>query len=138
MGARNSGSLAATSITGAELIPALTLPTEPAAKSVSVTANSSGGVGPIERERRGAIRPAATPQAHSGWIGVSTKKAKTGGAAITALVPTGPADKAGLRVGDIIVDLNGAAITDQDFDAEIATYKPGTNIVVSFMRGAAR
>jgi hypothetical protein len=120
----------------AELIPGTTPPTEPARKSVSVTANSSGGVGPIERDRRGAIQPAATPQPHSGWIGVSTKKAKTGGASITALVPTSPADEAGLRVGDIIMDLNGAAITDQDFDAEIATYKPGTNIVVSFMRGA--
>jgi hypothetical protein len=120
----------------AELIPGTTPLTEPAKKSVSVTANSSGGVGPIERERRGAIQPAATPQAHSGWIGVSTKSAKTGGASITALVPTGPADKAGLRVGDIIMDLNGTSITDQDFDAEIATCKPGTNIVISFMRGA--
>jgi len=34
------------------------------------------------------------------------------------------------------MDLNGTSITDQDFDAEIATCKPGTNIVISFMRGA--
>jgi hypothetical protein len=122
----------------AELIPGTTPSSEPARKSVSVTANSSGGAGPIERDRRGAIQPAATPQPHSGWIGISTKKAKTGGASITAVAPTGPADKAGLRIGDIIMDLNGASITDQDFDADIARCEFGSKVRVGYMRDAWR
>ena len=70
-----------------------------------------------------------------GWIGVSTKSASNG-AVVTALVPDGPAAKAGIRVGDIIQGLNGTIVKNKNFDAEIAAFKPGTSIVVSFMRAA--
>jgi S1-C subfamily serine protease len=43
------------------------------------------------------------------------------------------ADKAGLRIGDIIMDLNGASITDQDFDAEIARCEFGSKIRLGYI-----
>jgi serine protease Do len=54
---------------------------------------------------------------------------------ITEVFPDGPGAKAGLKVGDIIQSVNGTTVKD-DFETAIATYKPGTNIVVSFMCGA--
>jgi hypothetical protein len=71
-----------------------------------------------------------------GWIGVATQQATSGGALVTAVFPDGPGARAGLKVGDIIQKLNEAPLKDEDFEAEIATYKPGTNIVIGFMRGA--
>jgi membrane-associated protease RseP (regulator of RpoE activity) len=122
----------------AELIQGATPPSEPVRKSIAVTANTSGGSSPIEPDRRAAIQPVAAPQAHPGWIGVSTKKARSGGASITALVPNSPAAKAGLKIGDIIMDLNGASITDQDFDAEIARCELGSRLRLGYMRDAWR
>jgi len=57
------------------------------------------------------------------WIGISGKKLpsgwsallgipQSGAAVITAVFPGGPADLAGLQVGDIIVSMNGSAIVD--------------------------
>jgi S1-C subfamily serine protease len=43
-----------------------------------------------------------------------------------------------LRIGDIIMDLNGASITDQDFDAEIARCEFGSKIRVGYIRDAWR
>jgi S1-C subfamily serine protease len=54
---------------------------------------------------------------------------------ITEVFPDGPGAKAGLKVGDIIQSVNGTTVKD-DVETAIATYKPGTNIVVGFMRGA--
>jgi C-terminal processing protease CtpA/Prc len=68
------------------------------------------------------------------WIGVSTKKAKNGGAAISSLVRNGPAAKAGLKVGDVITQVNGTSATDQDFEAEIARYRSGSSLRISYMR----
>jgi S1-C subfamily serine protease len=54
------------------------------------------------------------------------------------VVANGPADKAGLKVGDVIVELNGSPIADQDFDAEIARCTFGSKIKVGYMRDAWR
>lgn len=44
------------------------------------------------------------------WIGVAMARG-SGGAAVTRVLPTSPAQKAGLRKGDLIIGLNGAAVT---------------------------
>jgi S1-C subfamily serine protease len=71
-----------------------------------------------------------------GSIGIATKPTTDGGAMVTAVLAGGPAERAGIRVGDIIQALNGAIVKGEGFDDEIATFKPGTKIVLSYMRGA--
>ncbi len=72
-----------------------------------------------------------------GWIGLSTKKDAEGRLAVVEVVPRSPADISGIKIGDFIVQLNGAAVKSHDqFDVEIASLKPGSQIRVSYMRGA--
>jgi hypothetical protein len=122
----------------AELIPGGAPSVEPVRKPVAVASNFASGSTPAEYSRRTTIQPIAAQQTHPGWIGVTTKRAKGGGTSITKIVANGPADKAGLKVGDVIVDLNGTPITDQDFDAEIARCAFGSKIRVGYMRDAWR
>jgi S1-C subfamily serine protease len=71
----------------------------------------------------------------SGWIGVATQQGPSG-VVVTAVFSDSPAAKAGLQIGDIIQKVNGQPLKDEDFDSQMRAYKPGTNIVVNFMRGA--
>jgi hypothetical protein len=69
-----------------------------------------------------------------GWIGISTKHTAGGGALVTAVMPDGPAAKAGLKVGDVINELDGTPVINQDFKTEIAKYKAGTKISIGYVR----
>ncbi len=72
-----------------------------------------------------------------GWIGLSTKKDAEGRLAVVEVAPQSPADRGGIKIGDFIVQLNGAAVKSHDqFDVAIASFKPGSQIRVSYMRGA--
>ena len=100
--------------------------------SAELVPGSAGGPQPVRLSQRSASVVVGTPP---GWIGVAAEPATSDGAVVTAVFPDGPGAKAGLKVGDIIQSVNGTTLKD-DFETAIATYKPGTNIVVSFMRGA--
>lgn len=51
---------------------------------------------------------------------------------IGAVVQGAPAEQAGLRQGDVIVRIDGFAISDQeDFANAIAALKPGQNVAVT-------
>jgi serine protease DegQ len=57
------------------------------------------------------------------------------GAQIALLLPGGPADQAGLKPGDIVVDFNGAAVEDEgDLRSREAALKPGTKVAVRALR----
>jgi C-terminal processing protease CtpA/Prc len=55
-----------------------------------------------------------------GWIGIATQLAASGGALVTAVFRDGPAERAGLKVSDIIQRLSGTPLKDQDFEGQIA------------------
>ncbi len=58
------------------------------------------------------------------------------GTLITAVVPGGPADKAGLRIGDIIVALNDSSVDNtSDFVGAIFVLKPGATARLAYIRG---
>ena len=56
------------------------------------------------------------------------------GVKILDVTPFGPAARAGLVVGDIIVAIDGIAVTsDETLNTELASRKPGSQVRVTFM-----
>jgi S1-C subfamily serine protease len=59
-----------------------------------------------------------------------------GGASAPAVVPNSPADKAGIKEGDIITKVNDQAIdTDNPLDATLSEFAPGDTVTVQLLRG---
>ncbi len=58
-----------------------------------------------------------------------------GGVDVTGIDPSGPAAKAGLQVGDVIVQIDNTQITDSTtFESVLATHNPGDQITVTVLR----
>jgi hypothetical protein len=73
-----------------------------------------------------------------GWIGVNTRDDDAGNVIIARLAPNSPATRAGLQLGDIIVQLNGAPVqSGERFYVAISRYSPGCAILLSYTRGAS-
>lgn len=59
------------------------------------------------------------------------------GAEIAAVTPGGPGSKAGLRVGDIVVEFNGKAIQDSNSLVDMVVHTaPGTSVPMKIVRDA--
>ena len=83
---------------------------------------------------------------HRGQLGVSIQPmtpelaSKFGlsdvqGVLVNSVIPNGPAAKAGLRQGDVIVDFNGAAVTDGNtLRNHVASTAPGTKVNLGIFR----
>ena len=61
------------------------------------------------------------------------------GLALAGVRPGSPADAAGLRAGDVIVALGGAAVHDlYSYSAALYSHQPGDTVVIEFVRGGAK
>jgi hypothetical protein len=124
----------------AELAPGsgVPLPANPASPGSSRKTYKVTGV-PAEEHRRVSSQSqnstAVIVETPPGWIGVLTKPTDDG-ALVASVFPHGPAAQAGLQVGDVIQRLNGVIVKGPGFDESIAKLKPGTKIVISYMRSA--
>ncbi len=59
----------------------------------------------------------------------------TTGALVGDVTPKGPADKAGLKSGDLLVEFNGAKVTDsRHLKLEVASTHPGQTVPVKILR----
>jgi serine protease Do len=57
------------------------------------------------------------------------------GALITAVSPDSPAEKAGLKVGDVILDINGAAVTERNqLRMQVSMMNPDQNVKLKVFR----
>lgn len=69
------------------------------------------------------------------WLGVTFVMTQDG-ARITSVVPESPADRAGLREGDVITEVEGEPITPQlPLDEAILSYHPGDHVEITYERG---
>jgi serine protease Do len=60
------------------------------------------------------------------------------GALVGDVVPQGPADKAGLKSGDIVTEFDGKAVKDsRHFRLQVARTKPGESVPVKLLRDGA-
>ena len=63
----------------------------------------------------------------------------TNGAVINKVNPNGPADKAGIEPGDVVVEFSGKAVKDSDsLVAMVVNTKPGTSVPVAIYRNNQR
>ncbi len=91
---------------------------------------------PINTAKRIAEELIATGDSKTPIIGVVLNTAYTGeGAEISEITPGGPAEKAGLRVGDVIIGFNDRQVADStELVVVIRSYAPGEQIEISVIR----
>ncbi|WP_418838707.1 DegQ family serine endoprotease [Parasutterella sp.] len=86
--------------------------------------------GKVSRGRLGILMQQLTPELAKSF---NLKEAK--GALIAQIEKDGPADKAGLRDGDIVIEYNGKPIADiRELSQAVASTKPGAKVKVKTMR----
>lgn len=86
--------------------------------------------GKVSRGRLGILMQQFTPELAKSF---NLKEAK--GALIAQIEKDGPADKAGLRDGDIVIEYNGKPIADiRELSQAVASTKPGAKVKVKAMR----
>jgi putative serine protease PepD len=108
----------------------------------SIRSESGGneGVGfaiPIDIAAASAARIVQGKSSASGYLGVSGTDPTLGraGALVNEVVSGGPADKAGLQVGDLVVSVNGHAVQSMDdLAAQIRLLEPGQKVQLGIVR----
>jgi putative serine protease PepD len=101
----------------------------------------SGSIGlgfsiPIDTAKRIAEELIATGDSQTPIIGVVLNTAFTGdGAEVSEITPGGPAEAAGVRVGDVITEFNGRQVADStELVVVIRSYAPGEEIEITLTR----
>lgn len=109
---------------------------QPAASKPSRLQEPSATLG---LEIRAETQPSGEVRISSGWIGVTTNDDAAKGVVIMRVLAGSAAEQAGLRVGDIIKEMDGVAVSSGiRFDVAIAHSKPGSQIRLTYMRGALK
>jgi putative serine protease PepD len=120
-----------------------------ASGSSSDSSGQSGSIGvgfaiPANVAQRVAKEIMSTGKATSGLLGASVAdatsdaKATTVGALIKSIVSGDAADKAGLKVGDVVTNFNGVPITSAtDLTAQVRTLAGGSTAQLTYVRGTA-
>ena len=102
---------------------------------------SSGNIGlgfaiPIDQARRTAQQLIASGQASYPVIGANVDMQFQGGARIDEVTAGSPAQRAGLRTGDVITSINSQPVdTAEALIVLIRTHRPGENVRLDFERG---
>jgi predicted metalloprotease with PDZ domain len=81
-----------------------------------------------------APRDREPPDKGPGYVGVTFEAADPESVMITEIRPDGPADKAGLRVHDIIRKFDGQTVGFDTFAKKIVRIRPGTVVPVQVQR----
>ncbi|GAA1198463.1 S1C family serine protease [Prauserella alba] len=109
--------------------------------STGSSSQESGNVGigfaiPIDQARRTADDIMQDGHATQTFIGAMVRDARQGGAAIAEVEPDSPADKAGLKGGDVVVKIGDRRVEGSDtLVAAIRTRAPGQQVTLTLEGG---
>jgi len=82
-------------------------------------------------------RMAGEPDPNAPFVGISARDAAGGGAEVTAVTPGQPADKAGVKVGDVVIKMAGQPVADWNgMIAMIRGRKATDKVTLTVKRGA--
>lgn len=80
-------------------------------------------------------RPAPGVKIGKPWLGASVEAQDDGSLVVKEVATTGPADQAGVKVGDRIYAVDGQKVSTLDeLSEKLSTKKPGDSVVLSLMR----
>lgn len=68
------------------------------------------------------------------WLGAS-HRAKDQGIELTAVFTDGPAERAGLEPGDVLIALDRLRVSDRNLKRRLARFEPGERVTASYFRG---
>ncbi|GAA2515683.1 S1C family serine protease [Pilimelia columellifera] len=107
------------------------------------TAGSQGNIGvgfaiPSDRVKRVADALKAGEKVTHPYLGVRLEAAESGGALVILVEPGSPADKAGIKRGDVITELGGRKITKQDdLISAVQSGKPNDKLNLTYTRNGS-
>ena len=94
---------------------------------------------PVDVVRRVTEQIIRSGSVRRGWVGVTIESPEPGEIRLARVTPGGPAEKAGLKVGDLIVALDGASIpTAESLVNLINMSPPDARLTFGIKRGEAR
>ena len=110
---------------------------------IQSTSNDNSGVGfavPSNTVRAVAADLIAGRKAEHSYLGIRIADRRNGAGAMVESVQAGsPAAKAGLRAGDLVTEVDGAAVADANaLTARIASHRPGDKVVLVVFRDGKR
>jgi len=123
--------------------------------NTAITSPSGGNIGigfaiPVNMAKRVMDELIAKGQVIRGYVGVTLqpidedmaqalKLKGTDGALVGDVVPEGPADKAGIRRGDVVIAVNGAIVRDNNEVRNlVAEGEPGKGMTFTLLRNGTR
>jgi putative serine protease PepD len=115
-------------------------------KSLAADAEQAGNVGlafaiPVNQAKRQAQEIIDTGRARRTVFGAQVEGGRTpgGGARLQSVETGGPAERAGLKVGDVVLRIDGRTVEEPaDLIALVRKYAPGTPVRVDYTRSGAK
>jgi hypothetical protein len=90
---------------------------------------------PVGVERLSDTSTLAAPRRKVSFGSIPDFSRESGGILLSGVMPKGPAEEAGLREGDLLIELDGTTIdTIHDFQAVLAAHAPGDTVSVKYVR----
>ena len=111
-------------------------------ESTNTSGGQAGNVGigfaiPANTVKNVVAQLKATGKVSHAYLGVQTGDAKGAGAQVGAVTASGPADNAGLQVGDVITQLGGKSVDDASaLTSLVDEHKPGDSVQVKVTRNS--
>jgi S1-C subfamily serine protease len=122
-------------VIGIPTLAALSGPTGAQAPGIGFAISSNTA----QRIARQLIASGHVPPAQRGYLGVVVATVVGGGVRVASVVKGGPAAKAGIQPGDVIVAVDGQPTpTTEELQAVLPTLKPGQRVNVDLVRGGTK